>query len=103
MLVGWLVGALSPGGPYPLLVLQGEQGAAKSTTVRVLRSVTDPVVEPLRAPPRGKRDLAISASGNWVPALDNLSGVKPWLSDALCGSPPAEGLRRGNFTPTTGR
>lgn len=76
LLVGWLVGALSPGGPYPLLVLQGEQGSAKSTTVRVLRSVTDPAVEPLRAPPRGKRDLAIAASGNWVPVLDNLSGVK---------------------------
>jgi hypothetical protein len=38
----------------------------------------------LRAPPRDERDLAIAASGNWVPALDNLSGVRPWLSDALC-------------------
>lgn len=84
LLVGWLVGALSPDGPYPLLVLQGEQGSAKSTTVRVLRSVVDPAVEPLRAPPRDERDLAIAASGNWVPALDNLSGVRPWLSDALC-------------------
>ncbi len=73
LLVGWLVGALNPEGPYPVLVLQGEQGSAKSTTVRVLRSVTDPAVEPLRAPPRDERDLAIAASGNWVPALDNLS------------------------------
>lgn len=84
LVAGWLVGALNPQGPYPLLVLQGEQGSAKSTTVRVLRSVTDPAVEPLRAPPRDERDLAIAASGNWVPAIDNLSGVRPWLSDALC-------------------
>lgn len=84
LLAGWLVGALNPEGPYPLLVLQGEQGSAKSTTVRVLRSVVDPAVEPLRAPPRDERDLAIAASGNWVPALYNLSGVRPWLSDALC-------------------
>jgi len=84
LLVGWLVGTLSPEGPYPVLVLQGEQGSSKSTTVRVLRSVVDPAVEPLRAPPRDERDLAIAAGGNWVPALDNLSGVKPWLSDALC-------------------
>ncbi len=35
--------------------------------------MTDPAVEPLRAPPRDERDLAIAASGNWVPALDNLS------------------------------
>ena len=82
--VGWLVGALNPDGPYPVLVLQGEQGSAKSTTVRVLRSVVDPAVEPLRAPPRDARDLAIAASGNWTPAFDNLSGIKPWLSDGLC-------------------
>jgi len=84
LLVAWLVGTLNPDGPFPVLVLQGEQSSAKSTTVRVLRSVVDPAVEPLRAPPRDERDLAIAASGNWVPALDNLSGVRPWLSDALC-------------------
>lgn len=84
LLVAWLVGTLNPDGPFPVLVLQGEQGSAKSTTVRVLRSVVDPAVEPLRAPSRDERDLAIAASGNWVPALDNLSGVRPWLSDALC-------------------
>ena len=84
LLVTWLIGTLNPDGPFPVLVLQGEQGSAKSTTVRVLRSVVDPAVEPLRAPPRDERDLAIAASGNWVPALDNLSGVRPWLSDALC-------------------
>ncbi len=84
LLVAWAVETFNPDGPYPVLVLQGEQGSAKSTTVRVLRSVVDPAVEPLRAPPRDERDLAIAASGNWTPALDNLSGVKPWLSDALC-------------------
>lgn len=84
LMVAWMVGALNPDGPYPVLVLQGEQGSAKSTTVRVLRSVVDPAVEPLRSPPRDERDLAIAASGSWTPALDNLSGVRPWLSDALC-------------------
>jgi hypothetical protein len=84
LLVAWLVGTLNPDRPFPVLVLQGEQGSAKSTTVRVLRSVVDPAVEPSRAPPRDERDLAIAASGSWVPTLDNLSGVRPWLSDALC-------------------
>jgi len=84
LLVAWMIGALNPRGPYPALVLQGEQGSAKSTAVRVLRSLVDPAVEPLRAPPRDERDLALAASGNWTPALDNLSGIRPWLSDALC-------------------
>ena len=35
LLVAWIVGAFNPDGPYPVLVLQGEQGSAKSTTVRV--------------------------------------------------------------------
>lgn len=84
LILSWLVGALNPDGPYPILIIQGEQGSAKSTTVRVVRSMVDPAVEPLRAPPRDERDLAIAASNGWALALDNLSGVKHWLSDALC-------------------
>ena len=84
MFVAWVMGTFNPDGPYPILVLQGEQGSAKSTTVRVARSITDPAVEALRAPPRSERDLAIAASGNWTPAMDNLSGIPRWLSDALC-------------------
>lgn len=84
LILGWLVGALQPDGSYPVLDLEGEQGSAKSTTARVLRSIVDPAVEPLRAPPREARDLAIAAMGNWTVTLDNLSGLRGWLSDALC-------------------
>lgn len=52
LIVSWVIGALNPDGPYPILIVQGEQGSAKSTTARVLRSIIDPAVEPLRAPPR---------------------------------------------------
>ena len=76
--------SLSPWGPYPVLVFSGEQGSAKSTTVRVLRSLVDPAVEPLRALPKNERDLAIAAGNAWVLAFDNLSGIRDQLSDALC-------------------
>ena len=33
LLVGWLVGALSPEGPYPVLVLQGVAGAVIATNL----------------------------------------------------------------------
>src|SRR5262249_38678848 len=39
-----------------------EQGAAKSTTQRVLRSLIDPNVSPLRTEPRNKHDLMIAAA-----------------------------------------
>jgi hypothetical protein len=84
LVIGWLVGALRPIGPYPLLVLQGEQGSAKSTAARILRKLIDPSVSPLRTVPPGERDLMISAVNAHVLSFDNLSGIAPWLSDALC-------------------
>jgi hypothetical protein len=84
LLVGWLVSALRPQGPYPILVLHGEQGSAKSTTARVLRSLIDPNKAGLRSEPREPRDLMVAAHNSWIIALDNLSHLSPWLSDALC-------------------
>jgi hypothetical protein len=55
LVAAWAAFSLSPQGPYPVLVLQGEQGSAKSTTVRVLRALVDPAVEPLRALPRSEQ------------------------------------------------
>lgn len=84
LLVSWLLGALRPIGPYPILALHGEQGTAKSTTSRVLRALIDPNESPLRAEPREERDLAVAAANGWCLAFDNLSHLRPWLSDALC-------------------
>src|SRR5918998_527290 len=84
LVAAWTAFSLSPRGPYPVLVLQGEQGSAKSTTVRVLRALVDPAIEPLRALPKNERDLAIAAGNAWVLAFDNLSGIRDQMSDALC-------------------
>lgn len=83
-LVGWLLAALRPRGPYPVLVLVGEPGAAKSTTARILRGLIDPSVGPLRAEPREGRDLIVAARNGHVIATDNVSRLPPWLSDAYC-------------------
>ena len=84
LVVAWLLAALRPTGPYPVLVLEGEQGSAKSTTARILRSLVDPSQSPVRSAPREEHDLLVSTQGSWVLCLDNLSKVAPWLSDALC-------------------
>jgi hypothetical protein len=84
LLVGWLLGALRPTGPYPLLALAGEQGAGKSTAARVVQRLVDPSVADLRAEPRTIDEIMIAASRARVVALDNLSHLAPWLSDALC-------------------
>lgn len=84
LLVSWLLAALRPSGPYPVLILTGEQGAAKSTTARVLRALVDPSTVSLRTAPREERDLMIAASNAHVLSLDNLSGLPHWLADGIC-------------------
>jgi hypothetical protein len=84
LIVAWLVYALRGQGPFPVLVLQGEQGSAKSTTAKVLRSLIDPSIVSLRTIPKDERDLLVMASNSYVVSLDNLSYLSSTLSDALC-------------------
>jgi hypothetical protein len=84
LLLSWLVAGCRPRGPYPILILQGEQGSAKSTMARLIRRIIDPVSAPLRTPPRDERDLLIAANNSWIVTYDNLSGIPQWLSDAIC-------------------
>jgi hypothetical protein len=94
LIVGWLVFAFSPTGPYPILLLHGEQGSAKSTAERMLRSLIDPNRSPLRATPKDQDDLMVATVNGWVIALDNLSSVQPWLSDSLCRIATGGGLAK---------
>ncbi len=84
LVVSWLLAALRNVGPYPLLVLSGEQGSAKSTFTAMLRSLVDPNAAPLRALPREERDLFVAANNGHVLAFDNVSGLPSWTSDTLC-------------------
>jgi hypothetical protein len=82
--VAWLLAALRPRGPYPVLGLAGEHGSAKSSFARVLRNLVDPNSSPLRSLPRGNRDLFITARNSHAVVFDNLSELPDWLSDSLC-------------------
>lgn len=84
LLVGWLVGAFREVGPYPILIINGEQGSGKSGVTRLLRLLVDPAIGAIRAAPRDDRDLIVAATNSWVLSLDNLSNVAAWLSDGLC-------------------
>jgi len=84
LVAAWLVAALRERGPYPVLVLNGEQGSGKSMFTRYLRALIDPSAAPIRAVPKDDRDLVVSAGNSWVLAFDNLSSVPIWLADALC-------------------
>jgi ABC-type multidrug transport system fused ATPase/permease subunit len=55
LLVGWLVSAFNPVGPFTMLVIHGEQGSAKSTTAKLLQLLIDPNFGELRSEPRETR------------------------------------------------
>jgi hypothetical protein len=92
LLISWLVAACRGKGPYPILIILGEQGSAKSTMVKIVRLLIDPAVAPVRTPPRNDRHLLIAASNSLVVAYDNMSCIPPWLSDALCRIATSGGL-----------
>jgi hypothetical protein len=84
LVVAWALACLRNQGPYPVMVVSGEQGSAKSTFAAMLRSLLDPNTAPLRALPREDRDLFIAANNGHVLAFDNVSGLPAWISDTLC-------------------
>jgi hypothetical protein len=84
LLLAWLAAAFRPAGPFPVLMLIGQQGASKSTLERICKLLIDPNVSPIRSPPLDERDLLVAAFNSWVLAYDNISGIPPRLSDAFC-------------------
>jgi hypothetical protein len=84
LVVAWLLAALRPHGPYPVLAISGEQGSAKTVLSKLLRSLVDPNLAPVRALAREERDLMIAANNGHLLGFDNVSALSPWLSDALC-------------------
>ena len=82
--LAWLLAALRPDGPFPVLILQGPPGSGKSFAARVLRTLIDPCASPLTPIPSSFRDLRTLARHNWILAFDHLSALSPQLSDALC-------------------
>jgi hypothetical protein len=82
--LAWLLAALRPDGPFPILILQGPPGSGKTFAARILRSLVDPCASPLTPIPSSVRDLLPLARHNWILVFDHLSALSPELSDALC-------------------
>jgi hypothetical protein len=67
----------------PHLVIRGEKGSSKTTSVRVLlRLLFGPYVDVCGVPEK-RDDLIAMASNSHLVALDNLDEFTPWLRDML--------------------
>lgn len=102
LVLAWLAATLAPQGPYPVLVVTGEQGSGKSTLLRRLLGLVDPRFPALRSLSRDPYDLAIAARGQHAIAFDNVSQIAPELSDALCGLATGSGWATRTLYSTAG-
>jgi len=84
LFVGVQLMLFNPYGPYPLTEFRGGQGSAKTTTARVMTRNVDPNIMDIRCEPSDLQNLMVAARNSHVLPYDNLVGVQPWLSDALC-------------------
>jgi hypothetical protein len=84
LMLAWLTAALRPVGPYPILVLNGEQASGKSTLARILRLLVDPQACPSLSLPKSTHDLMATAVNGWLLMYENISAIPGWLSDSLC-------------------
>ena len=95
----WLLAAFMPDMYHPILLVHGEQGSRKTTLFKMLRSLIDPsVLETINV----RKDIAEfiqQASHHYFLPIDNLSQIKPDLSDLLCRLVTGEGFsKRELFT-----
>lgn len=80
--LAFMLAAMNPEGPYPQLAILGVPGSGKSTLARRIKALIDP--GEAHGLPTSEHSLAAMAARSRVLLFDNVSTVKPKLSDALC-------------------
>lgn len=84
LVTAWLLDALLPNTPYPVLLLTGFQGSGKSKTQERLRELIDPSSSNLRNPPKNSDDIITSAQNNYLVSYNNVSKLTAENQDDMC-------------------
>src|SRR5262245_35105057 len=103
LVVAWALACLRNRGPYPVIVLSGEQGSAKSTFSSILRALLDPNTAPLRALPREDRDRSLPPATAMCWPSTTYRVCRGGFPTRFAGWRPVVALRCANCTPTRTR
>lgn len=84
--------ALSPDGPYFILLTQGSQGSGKTKQNESIKNTLDPSAAPKLRLPKTERNLAVQARDTFVLSYDNASNLSWEMSDVMCTVSTGGGL-----------
>jgi len=99
ILLGYMVTALMPEIPHPILMLGGGQGTGKSTAAKFICKLLDPSDAIFKTQPRDPESWATTASNSWTILIDNVSSIPAWMSDSLCKAVTGDGfIKRALYT-----
>lgn len=99
LFAAWMTSSLFDTIPHPAPVLVGTQGTTKSSTARGMTKLVDPCLAATQKPPKSDDEWAQTCAARWMVAVDNISNVSEWWSDALCRTITGDGwLRRALYT-----
>jgi len=94
IMVVYLVSAIFDLPSKPFILLNGEQGSAKSTTTRVIRELIDPSRVKAQTTPSSINDLLLAALNNALVCIDNASKLSQKVMDTACQLCTGAGFRK---------
>ena len=89
----WVVSCFVPDIPHAMPIFHGEKGAAKTTACELLKKLIDPSSLGAMKLSKSVKDLIIHFKEHWFVPYDNISEIKPEISDTLCRAITGGGIQ----------
>lgn len=77
---------------HPLTVYSGEQGSAKTTSIRMDRSIIDPANPDVISFPKGGNNLSLALNNHYISCFDNIGNISNEESNILCTAVTGGGI-----------
>jgi len=85
---------LIPAIPHPIIVIYGIQGSGKTWAFERIRDLIDPSSVGVLTIPRNERERVQQLDHHWCAFFDNVTNLKPWMSDTLCRAVTGTGFTK---------
>ncbi len=94
LVLATLISTLNPSIPHPILLVFGPQGSAKTTFLKLLKSLIDPSALEILSFPKDQSGLIQQLAHHWLTYFDNITRLNQQQSDTLCRTVTGEGFTK---------